>query len=342
MNSDIFYKLLIFRSKGIGAVKYHELIRDFGGAEGAVEALSVPGDVMDSVRREMDLADSLGIKYLSDDSPDFPKDYKKLRAHSPILSVRGNTAALKKRMAAMVGTRHATAAGMAFMSGLAHDFAAHGYAVVSGMAMGTDSAAHHGALRASGDLQTIAVLAGGADYIWPLENERLYHEIIERGAIVSDMPVGFKPMANNFIARNRIVAGLAEMLILGEADEKSGSVATAGFTLGAGRPLWAIPGHPSDARSGGPNRFISDGCAKLCRGSTDFFDMVPDKKPMADGKEKKFETSGGLLDLIGSVPASENVLTALAKKNISEVSGELVILELGGLIKKVDGGYVRV
>jgi DNA processing protein len=337
MNDELFYKLLVFRTKGIGAVKYHELIRDCGGAESAVESLQVSGDLMDGVRREMDAAGSLGIRYIADDSPEFPEAYKRVRNHSPILSVRGNAETLGKKTAGMVGTRHATAAGMKFMSGLAKSFAAHGFAVVSGMAMGTDSAAHEGALSDAGDARTIAVLAGGADYVWPPENESLYRRIVERGCVVSDMPVGFVPVANNFIARNRIVAGLSGLLILGEADEKSGSVATANMTIEIGRPLWAIPSHPSDERSQGPNRLIRDGAAKLCSGAEDFF---PDEK--GSEKERKKTPDSALLDFIGSVPVSGSVLTSLANKNISEIMSELVSLELSGFVKKVGGGYVRV
>jgi len=204
--------------------------------------------------------------------------------------------------------------------------------------MGTDSAAHTGALLDTGDSVTIAVLAGGVDYIWPKENEKLYQEIVERGLVVSDMPPGFVPVANNFIARNRIVAGLSEMLVLGEADEKSGSVATASMTLEIRRPLWAVPSHPSDERSAGPNRFIRKGEAKLCSGASDFFQAVE-----KNVKNNECEDSNSvLLNLIGSVPISESVLTSLAKKNISETLAELVVLELSGFVKKVDGGYVRV
>jgi len=338
VSGDLFYKLLVFRSKGIGAIKYHELIRDCGGAEAAVEYLQVSGELMDSVRREMDLAESLGIKYIADDSPDFPAPYKSVRNHAPILSYLGNIKTFSKKTVGMVGTRHATAHGMKFISELAHEFAKRNYAVVSGMAIGTDSAAHSGALMEANDSVTIAVLAGGVDYIWPKENEKLYREIIERGLVISDMPAGFVPVANNFIARNRIVAGLSEMLVLGEADEKSGSVATANMALEIGRPLWAIPGHPSDERSLGPNRFIAKGEAKLCSGASDFFHLA-EKNAKKNNGEK---SDSVLLNLIGSVPVSESVLTSLAKKNISETLAELVVLELSGSIKKVDGGYVRV
>jgi DNA processing protein len=338
MMGDLFHRLLIFRSKGIGAIKYHELIENAGGVEQAVELLQISGDLIDSVRKEMDLANSLGIKYITDDSPEFPDIYKSVRNHSPILSVRGNIKTLSKRTIGIVGTRQATAAGIKFTSELANVFSSNNFAVVSGMAMGTDTAAHNGALISDGDTQTIAVLAGGADYIWPLENEKLYWEIVERGAIISDMPVGFIPVANNFIARNRIVAGISENLILGEADEKSGSVATANFSIEYGRKLWAIPSHPSDERSVGPNRFIQKGLAKLCMGSDDFFQT---EENLRTKKETKYSNSD-LLNLIGSVPVSESVLTVLAKKNISETMSDLVMLELNGFIKKTDTGYVRV
>ena len=336
MDESLFYKLLVLRTKGIGAVKYRELIQGCGGAEAAAEALAISGGQMDAVRREMELAESLGVKYVADDSNDFPKIYKAARNHAPIISVRGNIETLGKKTIGMVGTRHATAAGMKFMSLLAREFAEHDFAVVSGMAMGTDAAAHSGALSAPGDSETIAVLAGGVDYIWPLENEKLYHEIVERGCVVSDMPVGSVPVQNNFIARNRIVAGLSERLILGEADEKSGSVSTANFALELGRGLWAVPAHPSDERSVGPNRFIQDGRAKLCAGASDFF--AAGTRP--DSEEKK-RPMNALLDLIGSVPVSESVLTSLAKKSAAETMAGLVMLELDGLVKKVSGGYVR-
>ncbi|MDR1027758.1 MAG: DNA-protecting protein DprA [Rickettsiales bacterium] len=338
MNPDLFNKLLIIRTRGIGAVKYRELIDAFGGAEGAVEELRIAGDQIDSVRREIDLAMSLGIKYIDDDAPEFPAIYKSAKNHSPVLAVRGCEAALAKVSVGIVGTRHATAAAMRFTSELAGEFARRNICVVSGMAMGTDSAAHAGALSVAGE-NTIAVLAGGADYIWPLENEKLYYEIIERGAIVSDQATGYKPVANNFIARNRVVAGLSEKLILGEADEKSGSVATAGFALELGRALWAIPGHPSDGRSAGPNRFIAEGAAKLCRGAVDFFQFA--EKTTGQRPAAK-EGQSALLDLIGNIPANENVLASLAKKSVSEILAELVVLELGGMVRKTAGGFVRV
>ncbi|MDR0741761.1 MAG: DNA-protecting protein DprA, partial [Rickettsiales bacterium] len=229
--TDLFHKLLILRTPGIGPVKYADLIRKFGGAASAADSLAHNQEFKDSVYKEIEQAEVLGIKYLCDDDALYPPNLRKIKNHPPILTVRGNMDVLSKPAVAMVGTRHATGAGLKFVSELAESFAGHGHAVVSGMAMGTDSAAHAGALRAAGDSRTIAVLAGGADYIWPLENESLYRKIIERGAVVSEMPVGLQPMASNFIQRNRWIAGLADRLILGEADLKSGSMTTARFAI---------------------------------------------------------------------------------------------------------------
>jgi DNA processing protein len=251
--------------------------------------------------------------------------------------VRGNIETLKRESVAMVGTRHATATGMNFMADMAYEFAKHAIPVVSGMAMGTDSAAHRGALRANGNMNTIAVLAGGVDYIWPVENERLYHEILERGVIVSEMPIGFMPVGSNFVQRNRIIAGICSKLIVGEADSQSGSMKTAGFAHEYGRKIYAIPSHPADSRAVGPNSLIRSRVAILCQGVQDFFkNAIPDKKT-----EKKFESENILLDNIGTVPVSESVLAEIVGKNISEIKRDLVVLELQGLIQKNDSGYVR-
>ncbi len=331
----MFDKLLILRTPGIGPVKYAELIAKFGSASHAASAIGVATELKDNVLREMERAEKLNIKYIADDDVNYPDALRAIKNHPPVITVRGNIAALGRLSVGMVGTRHATGAGMKFMSELAEGFAAHGHVVVSGMAIGSDTAAHMGALRATGDAVTIAVLAGGADYIWPLENESLYHKIMERGCIVSEMPVGFVPVATNFVQRNRWIAGLSDKLILGEADLKSGSVHTARFACEYKREVFAIPSHPSDARSAGPNALIKEGAATLCVGINDFF------AESGPRKQKNNHPKNEVLDRLGMIPLSESVLAELVKKNIVEIKQELVVLELQGLVAKRDGGYVR-
>lgn len=339
--SDLFEKLLIIRSPGIGPVKYGALIQRFGNASAAAEHIAVSDSVRDAVCREMDAAAAMNIHYVCDDDAAYPASLRGVKNHPPVISVRGNIDVLRRDMVSIVGTRHATAAGMGLVGEIAGAFASHGVAVVSGMAIGTDSAAHRGALRVPGDMQTVAVLAGGADYIWPVENESLYWEIVARGAVISEMPVGFVPNATNFIQRNRWIAAMSPRLILGEADLNSGSMATARFALGYNHDVFAIPSHPSDPRSVGPNSMIARGDAKLCMGASDFFGTArsDDKKQKNSGAP---DSENNILDKLGMIPVSESVLAEIVKKSISEIKRDLVILELQGLVRKMDGGYVRV
>ena len=334
---NLFEHLLILRSPGIGPVAYEKLLRRFGSVGAVVESLNPSDDLRDSVMREIDAAVRMDIKFVFDTDEYYPVGLRRVKNHPPILTVRGNMETLRRESVAMVGTRHATATGMEFVANMATAFAGHNICVVSGMAIGTDSAAHIGALRAAGNTNTIAVLAGGVDYIWPLENESLYYEILERGAVISDMPIGFVPKGTNFVQRNRIIAGIGEKLILSEADLKSGSMKTAEFALEYGRTVYAVPSHPADSRATGPNSLIRSGHAILCQGVSDFFgdDKAKEKNI------KKPESENAILDKIGTVPLSESVLAEIVGKSISEIKRELVILELQGLIEKQDNGYVR-
>ncbi len=335
--SDVFNKLLILRSPGIGPARYNDLLRQFETPAAAVDFLNVSDEMRDSVLREMERAEQLGVRYICDTDAQYPENLRAVKNHAPVISVRGNLSVLGKKMVAVVGTRHATATGMGFVADIAQKFAEHNYAVVSGMAIGTDTAAHRGALRANENAVTIAVLAGGVDYVWPLENESLYYEILERGLVISEMPVGFVPVATNFVQRNKLIAGLGEKLILGEADLKSGSMTTARFAIDMKREIWAIPSHPADLRAFGPNSLIRDGVARMCMGADDFFGTIKKDVKIL----KKVDAENNLIDALGMIPVSESVLADVVKKSVPEIKAQLVVLELQGLVRKVDGGYVR-
>ena len=335
--NEIYESLLILRSPKVGPVAYNELVSRFGSVSAAVEFLNPGAEHRDSVLREMDVARRLNIEYIMDTDSRYPAMLRAVKNHPPVLTARGNIDTLRCESVAMVGTRHATAIGMEFVADIANAFAAHGISVVSGMAIGTDSAAHIGALRAAGNMNTVAVLAGGADYIWPMENEKLYYEILERGVVVSDMPVGFIPKGTNFVQRNRIIAAIGSKLILSEADLNSGSMKTVDFAEKFGRTIYAIPSHPADLRGMGPNSLIRSGRAILCMGASDFFANT-EKSPE---KSSDTESENDVFDKIGTVPLSESVLAEIVGKNITEIKRELVILELQGLIRKTDSGYVR-
>lgn len=332
--NDLLCKLLILRTPGIGPVKYGALLKQYGDDNAILDSLHLDEDFIDSVKREMDFAYNLNIEYICDTDSRYPKNLLDIKNHPIVICARGNMETLSKKSVAMVGTRHSTAAGMNFVSDLARVFVEHDYVVVSGMAMGTDTAAHVGALKVNGNAQTIAVVAGGVDYIWPLENESLYYEILERGCVISEMPVGYQPNGQNFVQRNRWVAGISDFLILSEADMKSGSMTTARFAIDYKKRVFAVPGHPIDPRSVGPNSLIKNGLATLCMSSKDFFDDKNEKN------KKNIKPENEILDKLGMIPVSESVLANLVKKTVSEIKADLVVLEIQGLIRKQDGGYV--
>ena len=159
----------------------------------------------------------------------------------------------------IVGARNASANGRRFAGDLAASIAEAGFAVVSGMARGIDTAAHQGALPRP----SVAVLAGGADVVYPPENEDLHKRLQERGAVVSEMPLGTIPQARHFPRRNRLISGLSLGVIIVEAARRSGSLITARFAAEQGREVFAVPGSPLDPRAAGCNHLIREGATLI-------------------------------------------------------------------------------
>lgn len=164
----------------------------------------------------------------------------------------------------VIGTRKPSAYGQEVAYKLAYDLAKRGIVVVSGLALGIDAIAHKGALDAGGT--TIAVMPGGLDEFYPRTNYRLAERIIaEGGALISEYPAGEQPFKANFVARNRIVAAIADGVLVIEAATKSGTIHTAGFALDYGRPVMAVPGNITNPMSTGTNRLISTGARLITR-----------------------------------------------------------------------------
>ena len=170
-----------------------------------------------------------------------------------------------------MGTRRASADGLEVARALGRGLAAAGVTVVSGMALGVDSAAHAGALESSG--RTVAVLAGGADVPYPPSKARLHQLIAERGCVVGELPPGFVAMRWCFPARNRIIAALAHMTIVVEAARRSGSLITAEIAADIGRDVGAVPGPVTAWRSAGTNALLRDG-ATVIRDAADALDVA--------------------------------------------------------------------
>ena len=193
------------------------------------------------------------------------KEYPELLKHiydPPInLYIRGNKEVLNMASIAIVGCRDASDYGLKNAKKFAYDLSKSGFNIVSGLARGIDSASHLGAVNAKG--KTIAVLGNGLDFIYPKENVRLAQEILEMGgAIISEYPLGTKPDKMNFPARNRIISGMCNGILVVEAKERSGTLITLDFALEQGREIFAIPGNIDSENSFGTNDIIKQG-AKL-------------------------------------------------------------------------------
>ena len=177
------------------------------------------------------------------------------RAAPPVLAVRGGADIFAQAAVAIVGSRNASAAGLTFADRLARGLGQAGYAIVSGLARGIDQRAH----AASIETGAIAVLAGGHAKPYPPEATPMIARIIERGAVISEMPIEWEPRGRDFPRRNRIVSGMALGTVVIEAARGSGSLITARFALEQGREVFAVPGSPLDPRCKGTNRLIRDG-----------------------------------------------------------------------------------
>jgi DNA processing protein len=189
------------------------------------------------------------------------------------LFARGNIELLQDLMIGVVGTRRPTPYGLAAAARLSADLAQAGLTIVSGMARGIDTAAHRGALSVNG--KTIAVLGCGADIVYPTENRRLAAEIVAKGLIVSEFPMGSVAFPQNFPIRNRIISGMSSGLLVVEGAQYSGSAITAKLALDQGREVFAVPGNITSRMSWGPNLLIKQG-AKLIQ---DWNDVVVDLPP---------------------------------------------------------------
>lgn len=188
----------------------------------------------------------------------YPMQLKQIYDAPKKLYVRGNKEILGGFGIAIVGCRDNTKYGEIITKNLAYNLAKNGVNIISGLAKGIDSFAHIGAIYAKG--RTIAVLGNSIDSIYPKENEIIAQKIIEYGgAIISEYPIGSKIEKKNFPARNRIISGLSQGVIVVEAKEKSGSLITADFALEQGRDVYAVPGSITSSNSVGTNNLIKDG-----------------------------------------------------------------------------------
>lgn len=268
--------LRLYRTRTVGPVAFWQLLRRFGSADAALDALpriirdkSVRPPDAEQVEAEMEASEALGVKILCAVEPDFPRLLRVLDPTPPIVSLWGRAELANQPCIALVGSRNCSAVGQKFAGQLAGELGEAGLTVVSGLARGIDAAAHRAALNSG----TIGVLGGGVDHIYPRQNEDLHLAMRERGLLLSENPLGYRATARDFPRRNRLISGLSLGVVVIEAAERSGTLITARYALEQNREVMAVPGSPLDPRSKGCNRLIRQGAA-LIESAQDVIDAL--------------------------------------------------------------------
>ena len=356
-------RLRLIRSENVGPVTYFQLLSRFGSATEALAALpelarrggrTRPITICPAAAatREIEALGKIGARLIAWGEEDYPEMLAVLDDAPPTLSVRGNGHLLGRRTVAIVGARNASANGRRMAETLAAGIGCQGIVVASGMARGIDAMAHAGAL----DSGTVAVMAGGVDVVYPAENAALYEEIVERGAVISEQPVGLTPKARHFPYRNRLISGLSLGVVVIEATFRSGSLITARFAGDQGREVMAVPGSPLDPRAKGSNQLIRDGAA-LVQTADDVIEAISGAfRPGAgEGRESAFapastpvhpsdsELSAARADIaekLGPDPVTVDEIIRQCQLSPAVVSTVLLEMELAGRLERHPGNQV--
>lgn len=266
--------LCLSRTENVGPITFYELLKRFETARAALEALptlSLRGGRRTPLipfprfkaEQELKRHQDFGAHLIAKCEDAYPSLLKEVPDATPLLSLKGNSSLSERPCLGLVGARNASLNGRKFAQKLSEDLSGSGYAIASGLARGIDTHAHLGALERG----TVAVIAGGIDHIYPLENKKLYHEITEKGLLIAESPFGTVPQASYFPRRNRLISGMSLGIIVVEAALQSGSLVTARYALEQGREVFAVPGSPLDPRCHGTNKLLREGATLIERAS---------------------------------------------------------------------------
>jgi DNA processing protein len=281
-----------------------------------------------------------GISAVHPGHPSYPRLLAEISGRPSILYARGALTPADDASVAIVGTRRATPYGRQAAERIAAELAQGGITVVSGLARGVDAAAHRAALDAGG--RTVAVLGSGPDVIYPAEHRRLAEQILESGAILSELPPGAKPDAQNFPARNRIVSGMTLGTLVIEAPLRSGALITASFAADQGREVFVVPGSIFAQTAEGTNALLRDG-ARLVRDGADILEdlgvggvsatIVTQSQLSLDEDERR------LLAALGKEARHIDELAEEANLPAGAVSALMLTMELKGLVRNHGAQY---
>jgi DNA processing protein len=346
---------------GIGNHLFKRLIERFNSPENVFEAsgkdlLEIKGitprlvtvikhhKIRDSVKKDFDLVMKKGYKIVTLSDTDYPPLLLQIPDPPPFLYVFGRLNGSFKNIA-VVGSRNATDYGISTTRRLCKDLALLKMTIVSGMAIGIDSAAHQGALMGNGN--TIAVLGSGLEFVYPAENRKLFHVIAENGAVISEFPLLTEPEPHNFPIRNRIISGISLGTVVVEATKRSGSLITARLSAEQNREVFAIPGSIHSFKSTGTHALIKQG-AKLVEHAQDIMEEL---SYIIEAPHEKDKTGNEIMERISQLSPEESLvfevidaypvhIDDLARKLSMEpgkLSSVLLQLELKGIVCQSPG-----
>ena len=285
--------LRLIRSENVGPKTFFSLIKFFGSASRALENapdFSLRGGKSKPIKlyskadalKELEALKKNKSYLITYKDPNYSELLSQTSNFPPVLSYKGNISLLNHdKIIAIVGARNSSINGRSFAAKLAKDLVKAGYVTTSGLARGIDTSVH-----SNSGSNTIAVVAGGIDHIYPPENKTLYAQIAENGLLLAELSVGSKPLSQHFPQRNRIISGLALATVVVEAGLKSGSLITANFALEQNREVFAVPGFPIDPRCIGSNRLIKNG-AYLLESVDDIISNVVSKDKLRESLEEE-------------------------------------------------------
>ena len=350
---------------GIAARLSARLLREFGSPDGVfhasltrLESCNLPAPVAQAIfkkqnfwraEKELDAARRVGCKLVNWTEPEYPQSLLQIYDPPVVLYVRGDVSILNGPSLAIVGTRRPTVYGTQMADRMGRDLASRGLAIVSGLARGVDAIAHQGATAVGG--RAIGVLGTGIDVCYPKENKKLYEKVLERGAIISEFPIGSHPAPVNFPVRNRIIAGMPIGVIIVEGKQYSGSLITARLAMEFGREVFGVPGNVTQDVSFAPNLLIKQG-AKLVTNAEDVIEELPTPVRAALVQIEAVESEQrNLLVADGLSPSEKKIYELLSAEesrpidslveasglNSSEVLATLFTLEIKGIVRQLPG-----
>jgi len=346
---------------GLGSVGIKNLVTRFGGPEAVFQASPGELDTVEGLRKEIARrisrrefsvdplkvvrkVEKLGVKILAYGDAEYPPLLREIHDPPMLLFLKGKQVPANTTFISVVGSRNPTPYGLKTAEEIAQGLARRGLGIVSGMARGIDSAAHWGCVGGKGF--TVAVLGTGIDIIYPASNRKLFQEITEHGAVITEFPLGTPPEPKNFPIRNRIISGLSKGVVVVEATKNSGSLITAELGLEQGREVFAVPGSIHSFKSMGCHYLIKQG-AKLVENSDDILDELGLNYPFAKKtdtlKEPPLpimeEAERIIYEIIGDFPLHIDQIAREGRMEPSTVSSTLMKMELKGLVRQLPGKF---